>query len=38
QQGRSRATNGTLSYMPSLFGLNIAGIVIKEIIGDNFNK
>lgn len=37
QQGRSRATNGTLSYMPSLFGLTIAGIVIKEIIGDDFN-
>ncbi|MFV9930959.1 MAG: hypothetical protein AB8V10_05515 [Francisella endosymbiont of Hyalomma asiaticum] len=26
QQGRSRATNGTLSY-PSLFGLTIAGII-----------
>lgn len=37
QQGRSRATNGTLSYMPSLFGLTIAGIVIKEIVGDDFN-
>ncbi|APC91471.1 MULTISPECIES: tRNA threonylcarbamoyladenosine dehydratase [Francisella] len=37
QQGRSRATNGTLSYMPSLFGLTIAGIVIKEIIGNDFN-
>ncbi|WP_150467355.1 ThiF family adenylyltransferase [Francisella sp. SYW-9] len=37
QQGRSRATNGTLSYMPSLFGLTIAGIVIKSIIGDDFN-
>lgn len=38
QQGRSRATNGTLSYMPSLFGLTIAGIVIKEIVGDDFNQ
>ncbi|QIV94442.1 tRNA threonylcarbamoyladenosine dehydratase [Allofrancisella frigidaquae] len=38
QQGRSRATNGTLSYMPSLFGLTIAGIVIKEIVGDDFNS
>jgi tRNA A37 threonylcarbamoyladenosine dehydratase len=37
QLGRSRATNGTLSYMPSLFGLTIAGIVIKSIIGDDFN-
>ncbi|MBK2106593.1 tRNA threonylcarbamoyladenosine dehydratase [Francisella philomiragia] len=38
QQGRSRATNGTLSYMPSLFGLTIAGIVINDIVGDDFNK
>jgi tRNA A37 threonylcarbamoyladenosine dehydratase len=38
QAGRPRATNGTLSYMPSLFGLTIAGIVIKDIIGKNFNK
>ncbi|MED7788743.1 tRNA threonylcarbamoyladenosine dehydratase [Francisella sp. 19X1-34] len=37
QQGRSRATNGTLSYMPSLFGLTIAGIVIKSIVGEDFN-
>lgn len=38
QAGRPRATNGTLSYMPSLFGLTIAGIVIKSIIGDDFNR
>ena len=38
QEGRSRATNGTLSYMPSLFGLTIAGIVIKSLVGDDFNK
>lgn len=38
QQGRSRATNGTLSYMPSIFGLTIAGIVIQELVGDDFNK
>ncbi|API86818.1 tRNA threonylcarbamoyladenosine dehydratase [Francisella uliginis] len=38
QQGRSRATNGTLSYMPSLFGLTIAGIVLKEIVGEDFNN
>lgn len=37
QQGRSRAINGTLSYMPSIFGLTIAGVVIKEIVGNNFN-
>jgi len=38
QEGRSRATNGTLSYMPSLFGLTIAGIVIKSLVGDDFNN
>lgn len=38
QEGRSRATNGTLSYMPSLFGLTIAGIVIKSLVGEDFNK
>lgn len=38
QIGRSRATNGTLSYMPSIFGLTIAGVVIKDIVGDNFNR
>ena len=38
QQGRSRATNGTLSYMPSLFGLTIAGIVLKEIVDEDFNN
>ncbi|MFC4892736.1 ThiF family adenylyltransferase [Pseudofrancisella aestuarii] len=35
---RARATNGTLSYMPSIFGLTIAGIVIKDIIGNEFNN
>ena len=38
QEGRPRATNGTLSYMPSLFGLTIAGIVIKSLVADDFNK
>ena len=28
---RQRATNGTISYMPSIFGLMVAGIVIKDI-------
>ena len=37
-ENRTRATNGTLSYMPSLFGLTIAGIVIKDIVGTDFNK
>lgn len=33
-RGRPRAVNGTISYMPSLFGLTLAGLVINEIIGD----
>lgn len=32
--GRPRAVNGTVSYMPSLFGLTIAGLVANHIIGD----
>lgn len=27
-----RPTNGTISYLPALFGINLAGIVIKELI------
>ncbi|GAB4222834.1 MAG: tRNA threonylcarbamoyladenosine dehydratase [Francisella sp.] len=38
QQGRARATNGTISYMPALFGLTIAGVVIKEIVGKDFKQ
>ncbi len=37
-EGRARATNGTLSYMPSIFGLMIAGLVIRDIVGDDFKK
>ena len=32
--GRARAVNGTVSYMPSIFGLTLAGMVINHIIGD----
>ena len=32
--GRPRAVNGTVSYMPSLFGLTLAGLVCNHIIGD----
>ena len=35
---RQRATNGTLSYMPSIFGLMTAGVVINNIVGLNFKK
>jgi tRNA threonylcarbamoyladenosine dehydratase len=33
-RGRPRAVNGTVSYMPSIFGLILAGMVINHIIGD----
>ncbi|PCJ30515.1 MAG: tRNA threonylcarbamoyladenosine dehydratase [Gammaproteobacteria bacterium] len=33
-RGRPRAVNGTMSYMPSLFGLTLAGMVTNHIIGD----
>ncbi len=31
--GRDRAVNGTISYMPPLFGLMLAGAVIKNLLG-----
>jgi tRNA threonylcarbamoyladenosine dehydratase len=31
--GRPRAVNGTISYMPALFGVFISGVVIKTLIG-----
>ena len=30
--GRARAVNGTVSYMPALFGLTLAGCVIKQLL------
>lgn len=33
--GRPRAVNGTISYMPPLFGLMLAGAVIKRILADD---
>ena len=33
-RGRPRAVNGTVSYMPSIFGLTLAGMVVNHIIGD----
>ncbi len=32
-RGRDRAVNGTISYMPSLFGLTLAGVVIRRVLG-----
>ena len=31
-EGRPRAVNGTISYLPSLFGLTAAGVAIQDII------
>lgn len=33
-RGRARAVNGTVSYMPSIFGLTLAGMVINHIVGE----
>lgn len=33
-QGRSRAVNGTISYLPPLFGLMLAGAVIQRLLAD----
>jgi tRNA A37 threonylcarbamoyladenosine dehydratase len=33
-QGRDRAVNGTISYMPPLFGYMLAGAVIKELLSE----
>jgi tRNA A37 threonylcarbamoyladenosine dehydratase len=32
-RGRPRAVNGTLSYMPALFGMTLAGTVIHRLLG-----
>ncbi|WP_041366870.1 tRNA threonylcarbamoyladenosine dehydratase [Methylophaga frappieri] len=32
-RGRARAVNGTVSYMPSIFGLTLAGLVTNHLIG-----
>ncbi|MBF0455091.1 MAG: tRNA threonylcarbamoyladenosine dehydratase [Magnetococcales bacterium] len=31
-QGRPRAVNGTISYMPALFGLTLAGEVLRRVV------
>ncbi|NEX22759.1 tRNA threonylcarbamoyladenosine dehydratase [Thiorhodococcus mannitoliphagus] len=33
-RGRPRAVNGTLSYMPSIFGLTLAGLAIRRLLED----
>ena len=34
-RGRPRAVNGTISYLPALFGLTLAGIVLNRLIGSD---
>ncbi len=31
--GRDRAVNGTISYLPALFGLTLAGLVVNGLLG-----
>ncbi|OUD13176.1 tRNA threonylcarbamoyladenosine dehydratase [Thioflexithrix psekupsensis] len=33
-EGRPRATNGTISYLPGLFGLMLSGWVIKDLLAE----
>ncbi len=33
-RGRDRAVNGTISYMPALFGLTLAGVVVRRLLAD----
>ncbi len=35
-RGRARAVNGTISYMPPLFGLMLAGAVVQRLIADTY--
>lgn len=32
ERGRARAVNGTISYLPGLFGLSLAGVVIRRLV------
>lgn len=34
-QGRPRAVNGTVSYMPAIFGLTLAGLAIRRLLGES---
>jgi tRNA A37 threonylcarbamoyladenosine dehydratase len=33
--GRARAVNGTISYMPPLFGLMLAGAVVQQLLNEH---
>lgn len=32
--GRPRAVNGTISYLPALFGLMLAGFIVRRLLGE----
>ncbi|MEO5353975.1 MAG: tRNA threonylcarbamoyladenosine dehydratase [Magnetococcus sp. XQGC-1] len=32
EQGRGRVVNGTISYLPALFGITLAGVVIRALL------
>ena len=32
EQGRSRVVNGTISYLPALFGTTLAGVVVRALL------
>jgi len=32
--GRPRAVNGTISYLPALFGFTLGGYVVKSLLQD----
>lgn len=34
-RGRPRAVNGTLSYLPALFGLTLAGVIVQRVLGQD---
>ncbi|MDD3147874.1 MAG: hypothetical protein PHD82_11265, partial [Candidatus Riflebacteria bacterium] len=33
QRGRERMIQGTISYMPAIFGLTLAGMVVQHLTG-----
>jgi tRNA A37 threonylcarbamoyladenosine dehydratase len=33
--GRPRAVNGTISYLPALFGVMVAGVIIRRLLGES---
>jgi len=36
--GRPRAINGTISYMPALFGMMLTGVVVQQLLAHRFAK